>query len=265
MSALAKPRRRRSLRTIDVPAQTAGCSGQLTDAERLQWSAAGREIASAHAVSAVSCAGTLAAEPSPMSSIRSASVVIATMLSGCLTSDDPGSNTDESILGSDDSDDKADDAAVTCDGVAWQTEWDEFEREVVRLTNQERRAGATCGDRVHAPVRALYRNAKLTCAARGHSTDMVERDFFAHQRPGGPAPDERMRAAGYFASYVGENIAAGQQTPAEVVAGWMASPGHCRNIMNGDFQDLGVGFHGGVIAHADGDITGAWTQDFGGY
>ena len=50
-----------------------------------------------------------------------------------------------------------------------------------------------------------------------------------------------MTRAGYRWQRFGENIAAGQGRPEQVVAGWLASPGHCANIMAAEFADMGVG------------------------
>ena len=55
-------------------------------------------------------------------------------------------------------------------------------------------------------------------------------------------PAQRVTLAGYVWSTTGENIAAGYRTPAEVVAGWIGSPGHCVNLMNPAYKHLGVGF-----------------------
>jgi len=57
---------------------------------------------------------------------------------------------------------------------------------------------------------------------------------------------------------VGENIAAGAMTPDEVTAGWLASPAHCENIMDGRFLLIGIGY-------AENRQTRSvvfWTQDF---
>ena len=51
---------------------------------------------------------------------------------------------------------------------------------------------------------------------------------------------DRISATGYSFSAAGENIAAGQSTVQEVMASWIKSPGHCRNLMNPAFQDVGV-------------------------
>jgi uncharacterized protein YkwD len=72
---------------------------------------------------------------------------------------------------------------------------------------------------------------------------------------------DRMSDAGYSgASPWGENIAAGQPTPAEVVDGWMHSPGHCRNIMDPDYHVIGIGY----AYDASSSYGHYWTQDFGG-
>jgi uncharacterized protein YkwD len=52
-----------------------------------------------------------------------------------------------------------------------------------------------------------------------------------------------MAQAGYTWSTWGENIGAGYASPAAVVNGWLASDGHCVNLMNPTFQELGVGYN----------------------
>ncbi len=122
----------------------------------------------------------------------------------------------------------------------------EYENEVVRLTNAER-ADAGCG--------ALRNDERLRTAARGHSTDMAERNYFDHNSPDGTTPWDRMRRAGYN-SPAAENIARGYPTPQAVVEGWMNSKGHRANIVNCSLKAIGVGVH-----IADGGPW--WTQDFG--
>lgn len=120
--------------------------------------------------------------------------------------------------------------------------------EVVAATNAERsRAG-----RVPLTV-----DARLTAAAQAHSTDMATRGFFAHESPSGASVSDRVTAAGYSYSVVAENIAAGQRTPDDVVAGWMDSPGHRANILNPEVRQVGVGFTAG------GPYGIYWTQVFG--
>ncbi|QKW10060.1 sigma-70 family RNA polymerase sigma factor [Streptomyces sp. NA04227] len=119
--------------------------------------------------------------------------------------------------------------------------------QVTQLVNNER-AKNGCG-----PVTA---NPKLQSAAQGHSDDMADRDFFSHTDPDGGDPGDRITAAGYRWSTYGENIAAGQQTPAQVMEGWMNSSGHRANILNCDFKEIGVGLR----QAPSGPL---WTQNFG--
>ncbi len=87
---------------------------------------------------------------------------------------------------------------------------------------------------------------------------MVARDFYAHTAPDGSRPWDRAAAAGSRCRTVGENIACGQRSAAEVVRGWMNSPGHRANILRPEFTRIGVGLAGGGRAGT------YWTQLFGG-
>lgn len=142
----------------------------------------------------------------------------------------------------------------------WPEEWVAFEEEVLRLVNIERSQGAICGGVERAASGPLHDDARLRVSARCHSADMGHRDFFDHVNLDGDDPFVRMERAGYSAPPLGENIAAGQTSAAEVVAGWMDSPGHCMNITEGGFAALGVGYanaRGSAYRHY-------WTQNFGG-
>ncbi|MER7873407.1 CAP domain-containing protein [Streptomyces solisilvae] len=120
--------------------------------------------------------------------------------------------------------------------------------EVIALTNAERAA---------ARLAPLAQDPRLAAAAQAHSDDMVARDFYSHTGPEGHQPWDRARAAGATHRGIGENIACGQRSPAEVVRGWMDSPGHRANILKPDFTHIGVG-------HATGSRAGTyWTQVFG--
>jgi uncharacterized protein YkwD len=86
-------------------------------------------------------------------------------------------------------------------------------------------------------------NDHLQRAARLHSHDMFERDYFSHTNPDGEGPKERMDRAGYEGRTWGENIAGGSSTPEAVMAIWMGSAGHCANIMRTSFEEIGVGVY----------------------
>lgn len=148
-----------------------------------------------------------------------------------------------------------------------------YAEQVVQLVNQQRWSY----NNLHLPP--LKAVAELDTAAGDHSEAMAVRNFFAHcDLDTGTSPWQRMVAAGYSWSTAGENIAAGYGTPAAVVAGWMASPGHRANILDGDFRELGVGYYyqSGDAANVrldqdgncvqdgvDGPYGHYWTQDFG--
>ena len=147
-----------------------------------------------------------------------------------------------------------------CDPVSsWDTSMVEFEEDVLVIVNEVRAAGASCGGQSFAATGPLTMNPALRCAARVHSKDMADRAFFDHTNPDGEDPFVRMERAGYSYFTAGENIAAGQTSPSDVMQGWMDSPGHCRNIMNPDFAEIGVG----TFESVDGGYRYLWTQTFG--
>ncbi|WP_345559936.1 CAP domain-containing protein [Nonomuraea rosea] len=107
------------------------------------------------------------------------------------------------------------------------------ENQVVKLTNAER-AKAGC--------KPLKHEAKLRAAAYAHSKDMAAKGYFDHDSPSGEGPGDRIEGSGFSPiSTWGENIAAGQRTAAQVVEGWLGSPGHRANILNCSFTHIGVG------------------------
>ena len=132
-------------------------------------------------------------------------------------------------------------------------------RLVLALTNQARAHARTCGWRRFPPAAPLALAPALTRAARAHSLDMVAQGFFSHAGSDGSTPGERATRAGYRWSMVGENIASGVGTPRAVVAGWLASPHHCANIMTAGFRQMGVAF---AVDRANPQAI-AWTEDFG--
>jgi uncharacterized protein YkwD len=141
----------------------------------------------------------------------------------------------------------------------WPATWVAFEDEVLALGNQRRAAGATCGTTAFPAVPALASNEQLRAAARCHSLDMATQNYFSHTGLDGSNPGARVAATGYVASTWGENIAAGYRTAQQVVDGWIASEGHCRNLMSRNFLEIGVGY----AFDANSDYDHDWTQNFG--
>lgn len=147
-----------------------------------------------------------------------------------------------------------------CDPVSdWDADAAAAEVRVLELVNEVRATGGTCGGQSFGATGPLEMNGALRCAARVHSLDMASRGFFDHVNPEGEDPGIRIARAGYSYFTAGENIAAGQPSPEEAVAGWLDSPGHCVNILSPDFAEIGVGYvlaPGSVYPHY-------WTQTFG--
>ncbi|WP_192560416.1 CAP domain-containing protein [Pseudomonas allokribbensis] len=125
--------------------------------------------------------------------------------------------------------------------------------------NAARARPRMCGRQRFAAARPLSWNPALGAAAQGHSKAMAYGNYFAHQDPDGDMPADRARSAGYRGRQIGENIAAGQSSPSKAMAGWLASPGHCANLMNPMFTQVGAGF----ASEARSDNGVYWTMLFG--
>lgn len=134
----------------------------------------------------------------------------------------------------------------------------EFKREFLESINHTREKGCNCGGTYMPPAPPLVWNDDLATAALKHAADMSKRNYFSHNSLDGRTSDKRIVKAGYtykgFKSFaVGENIAQGQMSIAEVMAGWFKSPGHCHNLMNREFKEVGIAKY-----------EDYWVQDFGG-
>lgn len=121
----------------------------------------------------------------------------------------------------------------------------ELREQVIGLVNQRRDA--------HGCRRPLVGDRRLTKSAQGHASDMAALGYFSHTSKDGRTWVQRIRRAGY-PDPGGENIARGYPTPSAVVAAWMGSPSHRRNILACGFRRIGIGFH------RDGNY---WVQHFG--
>lgn len=110
-----------------------------------------------------------------------------------------------------------------------------FQEQVVELTNVERWVNGML------PPHKLQ--SSLMSAAQSHSQNMATRNFLMHCDPDTlTEPWDRMTQAGYSWNAAAENIAAGQSTPATVVAGWMLSQGHRANILSNQYRETGAGY-----------------------
>jgi uncharacterized protein YkwD len=116
---------------------------------------------------------------------------------------------------------------------------------VLQLVNDVRGRGARCGERSFAPVAPVRSSETLDSVAFGHAIDMAEHNYFEHEDLSGRSPADRVRATGYKEKLVGENIAYGPESAEEVVQGWLDSPGHCENIMDSRFAEMGIALASG--------------------
>jgi uncharacterized protein YkwD len=115
----------------------------------------------------------------------------------------------------------------------------QIEELVLQKTNTERAKNDLGG---------LSANATLTNIARAHSADMQAHDYFAHEDSTGCDSSCRADAVGYQWMAIGENIymmegfsLSADATADKIVQGWMNSPGHRANILNGTYIETGVG------------------------
>jgi len=124
---------------------------------------------------------------------------------------------------------------------------------LLQLVNSYRSAGCNCGSEGYfAPTTPVAWHNSLALAAQGHSEDMFKKNFFSHTGSDGSTLGVRVSRSGYDWQTCGENIAMGHKTEKDVIEGWINSPGHCKNIMNPNFKEMGV--------FKSGDY---WTQVFG--
>jgi uncharacterized protein YkwD len=117
--------------------------------------------------------------------------------------------------------------------------------QALQLVNEVRARGARCGERSFGPAPPVRLSDALSGVALGHASDMAMHNYFEHEDLTGHSPADRVRAAGYREKLVGENIAYGPMSTEEVVKGWLDSPGHCENIMDPRFAEMGIAFAAG--------------------
>lgn len=129
---------------------------------------------------------------------------------------------------------------------------------VLLESNQVRATGADCGVYgEYGPTTPLALDPHLNEAAQAHAQDMADNDFFSHTGSDGSSFSVRVGRTAFSGFPIGENIAAGQRSPADVVASWINSDGHCRNIMNPSATKIGIGYTTG------GPYGTLWVQVFG--
>jgi len=131
--------------------------------------------------------------------------------------------------------------------------------ELLQAVNAVRAAGAVCGSNVYRATHDLNWNNMLQKSATGHSRDMAHSQVFSHVSSNGDTLLQRVQATGYDLRAAGENIAAGQGSVKEVIASWLNSPGHCKNMLEPSYQDIGVA----CIRNEGSPYGFYWTMNLG--
>lgn len=108
----------------------------------------------------------------------------------------------------------------------------DYKAQVVAIMNQER---------ANAGVGGISQNASLDAVAQIRAQEIAL--SFSHTRPNGTSCFTVLDEGGIAYMTAGENIAAGYGDPASVMSGWMNSPGHRANILNGSFGQVGIGYY----------------------
>lgn len=125
------------------------------------------------------------------------------------------------------------------------------------LVNEARSQPQQCGNTRMPVAPPLAWDDRLETAAQLHSEYMAATNQMTHMGRNGSSFVDRITAQGYQLATGAENVAAGYPSYTSVLAGWMGSPGHCSNLMNPNFSDVGVG----LARSASGVLY--WTQNFG--
>ena len=102
---------------------------------------------------------------------------------------------------------------------------------VIELVNQERTSRG---------LQPLLKHDGLMVAAAARAKELSQR--YSHTRPDGSECFTILWHLGIDYAYAGENIAMGQRTPEIVMNDWMNSSGHRANILNENYDCIGVGY-----------------------
>jgi len=117
---------------------------------------------------------------------------------------------------------------------------DAFAETFLDAINTARSSSRACGNRTYSAAPPITWNEQLAVAASKHANEMARYNYFSHTGTDGLSVGDRVKAQGYRWRAVGENIAAGRPTIEATVDDWLQSPGHCANIMNPAFSEMGA-------------------------
>lgn len=129
---------------------------------------------------------------------------------------------------------------------------------VLALANEARARARRCGSKSFEAAPPLRLADALSDAARVQARDMAKNNMLAHEGSDGSTPADRVTRERYKWRMVGENVASGPTTAEEVMAGWLASPGHCENVMSPRFTEMGIAY----VVDAKSESGVYWSQVF---
>lgn len=118
--------------------------------------------------------------------------------------------------------------------------------------------------REHNGKQPLRLNSRLTAAAQKHAKNMSENNFFGHLSPDGHGVMERVTEEGYLWRAIAENISAGLSSPKFTVTAWMNSRDHRANLLNGEFNEVGIGYFQPLQNETKPRYSHYWVIVFGG-
>lgn len=124
-------------------------------------------------------------------------------------------------------------------------------QKLLNLVNDTRVTGCRCGTEDMPAVGQVRWNSLLAAAAEQHSKDMADNEHFNHTGTDGSSAGDRIQQQGYNWQTYGENIALGYNSATKVFQAWLDSPGHCKNMMNANFEEMGAAV-----------VNQYWTQNF---
>ena len=134
--------------------------------------------------------------------------------------------------------------------------YNQQEQRAYELTNAARKTGRYCGSTWYPATTELAWDDQLANAARQHAYDMRNQNYYSHTSLDGRGFGTRITNAGYRCCTAAENIHQDRDADS-AVQGWLNSPGHCANIMSGNYRDIGIGYASG------GSFGAYWVQNFG--
>ncbi|MEL4177464.1 CAP domain-containing protein [Roseateles sp. PN1] len=130
--------------------------------------------------------------------------------------------------------------------------------QVLARVNAMRAQRQYCGPKPFAAVAPLSWDARLQASAQAYADELSLLDKLTHIDQRGQGLRERVLERGYVFRQVAENLAGGPQYLDEVMAGWLGSEGHCENLMEPRFQDIGM-----ACVAGPGELERYWVMHLG--